>query len=431
MDIVILILGLALIALLFISGAPMFVAFFAGCIPILLWYCDWNLVSIADLSINAVSSYTLIAIPLFVFLGNIMGAGGAAGALFDLIRAWVGHIRAGLGIATVMASAAFGTMCGSGVATALAIGSVAAPQLEKAGYKKGEIAAICAASGGLGIMIPPSVGAILLAELTGVSVARLFIAGVVPGLLAMTALSITCYIRLRNDITIEKAPRATWKQRNQALIHALPALIIPLVLFLVILMGIATPTEAAGVACVVGLIVSYVFYKQLTFEKLKVAIFGTVRVTAAVFCVIAGAVVFGRVLAFKGIPQMISSWTATAGLSEIGFLFLFIAVFFLLGLIFDAFALMYIALPVALPTAVAFGMDIAAFCMLFHFCYIVGQLTPPVCITLYAAAAGVGANSEDAIKKAMPYLIAMVICAVIVIFWPEMTVILPNLLGLY
>lgn len=420
--------GIAIWAILLLSGAPMYVAFLLGSIPIFLGYANWPGVATAQLAIAAVDSYTLVAIPLFILLGNLAAEGGAAAALFDLVRAVMGHFRAGMAMVAVVVCALFGTMCGSGLATAIAVGSIVAPEMAKSGYSRADIGAIVGASGGLGLLIPPSITAIVLAEICGLSVADLFAAGVIPGLIAMVFLCIACYIKLGKNEEIKIEPHRSWGERAKALARALPAILIPVILILVIYMGIATPTESAGVGCIVAALVGWLAYRKLSWQGIKRALISTTRTSAAIFCIIFGAVMMGRVLAYKGIPQAIAGFSETMGLTPVTFLLSFLLAFFILGMFFDAFALLYVALPPTLVTMYHFDLNIISMCVMFTLVVIVGQITPPVCITLYAASTGTGAKSTDTIRKIPPYLIALLSALLLTTFIPQLSAFLPGLL---
>ncbi|MDY6790455.1 MAG: TRAP transporter large permease [Thermodesulfobacteriota bacterium] len=423
-----LVIGIGLIIVAFSTGAPMFAAMTLGTTVLFISYAQLPGLSMAQQAISSISSFTLVAIPLFILLGNIMARSGAAAALFDLVRVFLGHLRAGLGMVTVWVAALFGTMCGSGVATAVAVSSIVVPEMTKSGYKREECAAICGASGPLGLLIPPSVGAIILAEILEVPVGKVFAAGVFPGILTAALLSIVCYIKNRNNLDIKIEREHTWKERRVAIWRSLPTLLIPMSLFGVIYGGIATPTEAAGTSCVIALIVGFLFYGKIKWKDMKDIARSSLISTTSIYCIVFGAVIFGRSLAYMEIPQNIAMLTMELALSPLTFMFFFLVIFFLLGMIFDAFALMYVCLPPLVSTFSHFGFDPVFIAILFIQIVIVGQLTPPVCITLYAAASGAGAQSSSTIRAALPYLIAAIISCILVLILPRIALFLPGLL---
>jgi len=413
---IIMAISFALLVILLVTGAPFYVAFLAGSIPFLLFVAEVPGISLGALAKEAVNSFTLIAIPLFIFLGSIMGEIGATADLFRLASAFLGHIKGGLGMATIIACTLFGAMCGSGLATAMAIGAIAIPELTKKGYDRGTIGAICGTAGGLGLIIPPSIGYIILADVLGCSVGQLFIAGIVPGILACVMLCIACYIYCRPRKEIQVSNKYTWKERGKATVGALPPMVIPAAIMGSIYGGIATPTEAAGVACFVSLLLGLFYYRTLNMDIVWKTLKGTVKTTSAVWCIIVGAVVFGKVLAFESIPQAGGELIASLQLSEMGFIFAFLGLFFILGMFFDAFILVLACLPPLIGAITSCNINLIYFGILFQFMVIVGQCTPPVGITLYTAGMASGATTGEVIKAAPIFVAALCVTVIILIF---------------
>lgn len=412
------ILSILIFVILFLSGAPFFVAFTAFAIPFLIFEAGVPGQTLGSIATESVANFTLIAIPLFIFLGSIMSRIGATGDLFHLSRTFFGHIRGGLGVTTIVAAAGFGAMCGSGLATALAISSVAVPELEKNGYKKSTIAAICGSAGGIGLLIPPSLAFIVLGDVMGVSVGKLFIAGIIPGLLAMTLLCLACYFSLkgRDEIIIED--KANWSDRGKAFIKALPAFGVPAAILIIIFLGIATPTEAAGVACIVALILGIFYYKTINMKVMMDILKDTTRSTSSIWFIVMGSMLFGRVLGFENVPQAGARFISGLGLNFTLFVISALVLFFVLGMFFDAFVLMLAALPPLLMALSAYDVPLIWFGILFTVLLMIGQITPPVGITLYAAAAGAQADVGDTIKEVMPYLLALVLTLILLVIFP-------------
>lgn len=414
----------------FLLATPIFSCFVLASFVILIFTANMPGMTIALQAVSSIHSFTLVAIPFFILLGYIMVESKAIAALFDLVRGFIGSFRAGLGMAVISGSALFGTMCGSGVATAVAMSSAAGPELIKSGYSKERAAAIVGSAGCLGFMIPPSVVGVILAEVTQTSVADIFAAIVLPGILIMIIECIACYFTCRNLKEIQIEPKSTWKEKLYNIYHAAPAFLIPLVLFFVIYGGVATPTEAAGVACAAAIIVGFVFYRKLTWAGLMKALKQTVLSSSTIFCIVFGAVMFGRALAVLGLPQTIASWALQASLGPVLFLFAFCVVFIILGCFLDIFALLYICLPPVLPAIAALGIDPIHFGVVFLVACFAGQLTPPVCITLYAAMPPVGAQVAPTIRLAMPYLGAVTVSLILVVLFPKISLFLVEIVRL-
>jgi len=411
----------------FFLSSPIFVCFVLSSFVILIFTANMPGMTIALQAVSAIHSFSLVAIPFFILLGYIMVESKAVTSLFDLVRVFIGSFKAGLGMAVIMGSALFGTMCGSGVATAVAMSSAGGPELIKSGYSKDRAAAIAGAAGCLGFMIPPSVVGVILAEVTQTSVADLFAAIVIPGFVIALIECVTCYLTCRNVPTIKREPKSNWSEKRKAMYRALPAFIIPATLFVVIYGGIATPTEASAIACFAAFLVGVFFYRQLTWGGVKRALKDTIISSSTIFCIIFGAVLFGRSLAVLGLPQAIASWATGSSLHPVLFLFAFSIIFLILGTFLDIFALLYICLPPVLPAVAALGIDPIHFGVVFLVAAFVGQITPPVCITLYAATTPLDADVTKTIRFAMPYLGAVVLSLILVILFPVLSLFMVGL----
>ena len=416
------ILSVVLIVALLVSGAPFYVAFIACSVPFLIFYAQVPGLAMGAIATEAVASFTLIAIPLFVFLGNIMARIGATQDLFNLARSFVGHFRGGLGITAIVAAAGFGAMCGSGLATALAISSTAVPEMTKSGYRRSTIAAICGSAGGIGLLIPPSLSFIVLGEVLGVSVGDLFLAGVIPGLIVTLFLSIACYFWCRGKEEIKIEARHSWREKCVALIRATPAFLVPISILLTIYLGIATPTESAAVASVVALLLGLLYYRSLDMKIMRAILNDTARSTATIWMIIMGAMLFGRVLGFEGVPQSGAKFIGELGLSYTAFIFAILALYFVLGMLFDAFILMMAALPPLLGALVLYNVPLIWFGVVFTIIIIIGQITPPVGITLYVSAAGARADVGETIMEAIPYLVALIAALILITLAPGLIV---------
>jgi C4-dicarboxylate transporter DctM subunit len=418
----ILLLCIVLLVVFLTSGAPFYVAFAVSSIPFLVVYAQVPGSALGSIATEAVASFTLMAIPLFVLLGSIMSRIGATNDLFNLARSFLGHFRGGLGIATIFASAGFGAMCGSGLATALAVSTIAVPELKASGYRRSTVAAITGTSGGLGLLIPPSLSFIILGDVLGTSVGDLFIAGILPGILLTTFLSVACYFSCRKREEIKLERRYSWRERWLALLKALPAFLIPVSILTTINTGMATPTEAAGTAVVIALLLGLFYYRKLKFKTMEAILLDTARSTSSIWFVVMGAMIFGRVLGFEGVPQAGAVFVGNLGLSYLGFIGGVFLLYFVLGMFFDAFILMLAALPPLLGALSLYNVPTVWFGVVFTLIVIIGQVTPPVGITLYAAAAGAQADVGETLKETVPYFLALLAAAAIIILVPSLII---------
>jgi C4-dicarboxylate transporter DctM subunit len=414
------ILAFWLVSLLF--GLPLYIAFLAATVPILFLVAGQGPLSLGKVIVDTMSSFTLIAIPLFILLGNTMSVCGATTVLFGFARAMVGHVRGGLGMATLVASAMFGTVCGSSVATALAVTTVAGPELLKSGYRRETIAAICAAGGGLGLLIPPSIDFIILGEILGLSVGTLFIAGIVPGLITLALLCAATHFSIGRRKEVEISQPASWQTRGRAFVRVLPVASIPLAIIGTLWGGIATPTEIAGVGAFLGLLLARFYFRKLGWGELKKIMIDTVRMSAAMMCVILAVVAFGRALSFEQIPQMLGNYVVGMGLELPAFKAFYLGLFFFMGMVFEFVAMAFVALPPLVPAVMSYDISLIAFAVTFCMIGFVGQLTPPVAMTLYAGSTGIGASVTKSIKEIPLYLIVWIVATVSVLYMPFLAV---------
>ncbi len=419
---IIIVLSVVLLFGLLALGAPFYVAFLASAMPVLFWVAGQGPLTLADLAVNSIRGYSLVAIPLFILLGSIMSVCGATTVLFNVARAFVGWLPGGLAIAAIVACAMFGTMCGSGVATALAIGTIAVPELTKAGYKRETAAAICGCAGGLGLLIPPSIGFIVLGEILEVNVGDLFMAGIVPGLICMAFLSIAAYFRIkpkvdRGEIQLER--HYSWRERGKAVVAALPVAFVPLAIVGSLWGGICTPTEASGVGVVAGLLLAIFYFRKFGWKEASIALRDTVRSSAAIFCMVLAALTYGRALSFMRIPQMAGNALIAMELGLHAFKLAFFGTFFMLGMIFEAWTLWFVCLPPLVPSLALYpAIALVPFGVMFQLVINVGQITPPVGVTLYAAATGAKAGAGATIREMPLFLLAVVATTLLVLFVP-------------
>ena len=399
-------------------GVPFYIAFVAAAVPVLFVLVGAGPISLGDLAMGTVRGFSLIAIPIFLFVGYMLSECGAAKVLFDVVRAFVGHTRSGLGISAVVACCMFGTMCGSSVATAIAVGTIVVPHLVRNGYKREYAAAICGCSGSLGTVMPPSVNLVILGEVLQVNIGDLFIACIVPALLTTALLSAAVYFTARGKKEIILEHPFSWKEKRRAIVNVLPVAAMPIAIIGSLYGGICTPTEAAGVSCLVGLLLARFYFRKFGWEELKRTLKKTAVSSAAVYTIIFGAVIFGKAVSIIGLPQGLALGIGAMGLGILGFKALFFGLFTLFGMFFSGMVMMLVALPPLLTTVGQFGIPIIPFGVMFELVVELGQTTPPLAITLYAAASGAGASSGGVVRYAPPFIAAWAIATLIVLYFP-------------
>ena len=374
------------------------------------------------------SSYSLIVIPLFVFMGQICFHVGISRRLFHAAYQWMGHLPGGLAMATVGACTTFGAICGSGPATAATMASVAMPEMRRYKYSLELGAGAVAAGGSLGMLIPPSVVFIVYAIITEGSIGKLFIAGVLPGLLIAAMFCLTIYIecKLRPELG-PAGPRTTWREKFASLTGVSETLILFIVVIGGMFAGVFTATEAAAVGAAGSLVIALA-KRKLTWKILHQTLLETLRTSCMVMVIVAGAVMFGRFLAITRIPFELAAWLGGLPLPG-AVIIMFIILFYLVaGCFVDALALVLLTVPIFYPVVVDLGYDAVWFGVIIVVVTQMGVISPPVGVNVYVVA---GMERDlpltTVFRGAMPFLLTLLVAALILIFFPQISLFLPNL----
>ena len=419
-----LVLLLGVFLVLLFAGLPVATAMlFAGIVNIL--FVGIPPVLAAERLLGSINSFPLLAVPFFILAGTIMNRAGLTRRLIDVSRAFVGHFHGGTAQVNVLASIFFSGISGSASADAAAIGSMLIPAMKEEGYDPGFAVGVTAASATIGPIIPPSIVMIIYSSMTGISIAALFLAGILPGLAIGGALMVIVALisRRRNYPHQEKMP---WRARLCVMWGAIPALMAPLIILGGIISGLYTPTEAGVIACVYGLFVGFFVYRELKPADLAPLLAEAVEITAIPVFILASASIFGWLLAFHGFGQMVVDFLTSLGLGRIGTLAVIVLMLLLIGLVIEGLAALIIFVPVFMPMIPAFGFDDLQFALIVIVTILIGTVTPPVGLQLYIAAA-IGKTSLSEITV-WPFVFAMVgVVAVMVLFTP-FVVFLPRLI---
>ena len=322
-----------------------------------VWWAGVPLSIVSQRMAFGLDSFTLIAIPLFLLMGNLMNATGVTKRVFIVAAVFVGHWKAGLAQVNALASVVFSGMSGSALADAAGLGSVEIRAMREAGYRPAYAAAITAASATVGPVIPPSIAAVLYAFIADVSVGRMFLAGVVPGLLMTIALMVT--IRLRASSSgMPVLPRASGREKGIALIAALPAIAAPFLLIGGMRSGVFTPTELAAVGVVYALLLGVLYRRETRLTDIWEALRMTAITSSAVLLIVAAAHVFAWILAREQIPQSITREILALGMSPLMLLLIVNLMLLVLGMLLDTTGILILVTPVAVPAVVAVGIDL-------------------------------------------------------------------------
>lgn len=385
------------------------------------------LTMVAQRMYSSTTAFTLLAIPFFILAGNLMNTGGITRRVFRFALALVGHVRGGLGHVNVVASMIFSGMSGAAVADAAGLGLVEMEAMTKAGYDRPFSAAITAASSTIGPVIPPSIAFVIYGSITGVSVGKLFLAGCTPGVLMGIALMIAVYFvsRRRN---YPKEAVASFKELISSAKEALLALGTPVIIIGGILGGIFTPTEAAVVASIYALFLGLVIYREITIRDLPRILWDTLLHTLRVMFIISAAGFFGWLLIHQRIPeQVITGLTALTG-NRWGLLTIIIFILLVLGCFLEGIAVLVITIPVFMPLIKLYGVDPVQFGVIMILCSMLGLLTPPVGMSLYAVSSISGVSIGPLTREMWPYLLGIFVVLLIMTFSPGFSLWLPNLL---
>ncbi len=373
-----------------------------------------------------IDSFTLIAIPMFLLMGNLMNASGITQRIFDFSVAMVGHWRAGLAQVNIIGSLIFSGMSGSALADAAGLGTVEIRAMTLKGYSPAFAAAITAASATIGPVIPPSTVAVLYAFIADVSIGRMFLAGVVPGLMMVFILMTIVYWRGKK-MDLPTFVRASWQERGRATWKALPALVVPVGLIGGMRTGIFTATEVAAVGALYALLLAAIYWKSTDKKEMIGAFRETALSTGGIMIIVASANVFAWILARERIPQDITAAVVDMGLDPIVLLLLLNVVILLLGMILDASAILILVTPVVVPAVVAVGIDPVHFGMVMIVNMMIGMIHPPVGMALFIVSNIAKTPVMKVAVECVPYIIGFLVVLALITFVPQLVLWLPDL----
>ena len=386
--------------------------------------------SIASSSIyNTFASYSLIVVPLFVWMGYIAYHAGISRRIYDATYKVVGRLPAGLALATIGASTAFGAICGSTTATAATMSAVAVPEMKRYRYDRSLATSVVASSAILGVMIPPSVIFIIYGIATGESIAKLFLAGIIPGILLMGLFMLVTWIRaVRNPDLAPAGPEVDLKGKIKAVAKGGVEVII--IFFVVIgglFLGYFTPTEAGGVGAAATLAVALI-RRQLNWTGFLNSLRDSIRISAMIMFLVAAATVFGRFLAVTNIPTTMAVWAGDLPVHPVAVLAIILLIYLLLGCFIDALALILLTIPIFYPVAVHLGFDPIWFGVIIVLVVGMGVITPPVGANVYVVAGIVKDTPVVTIFRGVwPYLLSIILCIAILTLFPQLALFLPDL----
>lgn len=418
----------SLFVLMFI-GVPVAISLgLAGSTTIMLFSQD-SVRSLAIKLFETSEHYTLLAIPFFLLAGSFMTTGGVARRLIDFANSCVGHIRGGLAIGSVLACMLFAALSGSSPATVAAVGSIAIAGMVRSGYPQAFAAGIVTNAGTLGILIPPSVVMVVYSAATETSLGKLFMAGVVPGLLLGVSLMVVIYI-IAVKRNLPAMPRATFKEWLGTARRAIWGLLLIFIILGGIYSGMFTPTEAAAVAAIYSAFIALFVYKDMKISEAPAVILESAKLSIMLMFIIANAMLFAHVLTTEQIPQQITAWVIESGFQPWMFLLVVNIVLLIAGAFMEPSAIILILAPILFPIAMELGIDPIHLGVIMVVNMEIGLITPPVGLNLFVTSAVTKMPIHAVIRAAMPWLSILLVFLVLITYVPFISLGLPNLLGM-
>jgi tripartite ATP-independent transporter DctM subunit len=421
-----------LVVLLFLGMPIAFVMMLVGFVGI------WSLTSlgaalpkVAETVYGVAANYPYTIIPLFILMGSFAGGAGITRELYETFDKWFRKFPGGLGIATIAACAGFAAVSGSSVAAAAAMGNVALPEMRRFGYAPKLACGVVAAGGTLSFLIPPSLGFVVFGMLTEQSIGKLLISGILPGIVLSFAYITVVIVLVKMDPSL--APRTpgdvTFKEKLIALKGVWETLLVFFIVMGGIYLGFINPTEAGAIGAS-ALFIIVLLKRRLTWKSLFVSLLEMARISVMVLFLVAGATVFSYFLALSTIPTVVSGWIAGLAVSRYLILAIIIAIYFMLGCFLDAVSMMVLTLPVIFPVIVALNFHPIWFGVVAVLMMEAGLITPPVGLNVYTIA-GIAKDvpMAEIFKGAAPFLLSIIVVAIILTIFPEIALYLPSLMG--
>jgi len=428
--IVIALIVIAIFIILLLMGVPVFAALgLSGVIGILLLRGPSGLQAIPTVMYDKIRSFILVAVPLFILMGQVIFHSGIGEELYTLGNRWLNKFPGGLAMASVFACTIFAAMSGVSIAGAATVGSFAIPEMIKRGYDKSLATGSVAAAGALALLIPPSVGFIVYGEVADESVGMLFIGGIIPGL--VLSLMMMTYIGIAAWLNPKIAPKSdeqiTWKLRIKSLLKVWPSLVLILAVLGSIYLGLATPTQSAAIGFLVSLILARVVYKKMNWHIFREVVRSSMLTSSMILLIFVCAMFFGYVLTFLRVPQYIMEFIANSGWPNWLSLTAIMVLLFVLGMFVDVVSIITIGAPLLIPTVTMLGYNTLWFGIIIGITLEMAVITPPVGLNLYTikGVSPSGVSLYDIIRGVIPFVILEIIALIIFVAFPDLCLWLP------
>lgn len=408
-------------------GLPIAMALGLSSILTILFFEQDSLASLALKFFQTMEQFTLLAIPFFILAGNFLTTGGVAKRMINFAVATVGHLPGGLAIASVLACMLFAAVSGSSPATVVAVGSIVIAGMVRVGYTQSFATGVIVNAGTLGILIPPSIVMVVYAAATESSVGRLFMAGVIPGILLGTALMVAIYVAARIK-KLPRQPKVPWGERLALFREAMWGLLLIFIVMGGIYGGVFTPTEAAAVAAVYAFVAAVFIYRDLKLVDVPRVLLDSGRVSVMLMFIICNAFLFGHVLTTAQIPQDIARMIVEANMAPWHFLLILNVILLVAGNFMDPTAIVLITAPIFFPTAMKLGIDPIHLGIVYVVNMEIGLVTPPVGLNLFVASGITKMPLMEVVRASVGWLMVLLGFLVVITYIPEISTYLPNLL---
>jgi C4-dicarboxylate transporter DctM subunit len=412
---------------LMLLGVPVAVALGTTTLITSFFFTDMDLMGIPSKVFDGLNKYTLMAIPMFILAGSLLSRGSSATRIIEFAKSLVGHLPGGLPIAAILASVIFAAVSGSSPATVAAIGSVMYGAIKQAGYNEQFAIGTIATSGTLGILIPPSIVFIVFGVTADQSIGKLFMAGVIPGLMIGAMMMIATYF-LAKKSGFKATQKATFKERFLAFKNAFWALLIIVIVIGGIYGGIFTPTEAGAFSVMYAFFVSFFIYKDTKYKDLYKIILDSAQTSSMIFFIIANAMLFAHFLTDEQIPQHITQMITDANMGPLMFLLIVNILLLLMGQFMEPSSVVMITVPLLLPIGVALGIDPIHLGVIMVVNMEIGMITPPVGLNLFVASGITGLSLKQVIIASLPMTTILIIGLLLITYIPAISLWLPTLM---
>lgn len=416
-----------LLLALMLTGMPISISLGLTVLTFLFTMTSVPIESVALKIFTGIEKFEIMAIPFFILAGNFLTHGGVARRMINFASSMVGHWHGGLALAGVMACALFAAVSGSSPATVVAIGSIILPAMVKQGYPRGFGAGVITTSGALGILIPPSIVMVMYSVSTNTSVGKLFMAGVIPGMMLAMLLGLTTWFLARKH-NYPRMQKASWGERFVTFKKSAWGLLLIVIVMGGIYSGAFTPTEAAAMAAVYAFIIAVFVYKDLKIKQVGKVLLDSAAMSAMLLYIITNAVLFSFLMTSENIPQAMAEWITGKGLGVISFLLVVNVLLLLAGNVMEPSSIVLIMAPILFPVAMKLGIDPVHFGILIVVNMEVGMCHPPVGLNLYVASGITKMGISELTVAVMPWLLTMLGFLALITYVPQISLWLPNLI---